>query len=91
MEHRHIEIGDILTVTAAVSVLERGKDRDFVEMMNRLSKAPHSRDADNALVAAENAEVYGRSKMLIACIKKWRAEQPKPEADDEAPAPTPAP
>lgn len=74
MEHRHIEVdGDILTITAAVLILERGKDSDFIAMMHKLSKAPFSRDADNALVAAENAEVYGRSKMLIACINKWRA------------------
>ncbi|NTF17998.1 hypothetical protein G6L37_06245 [Agrobacterium rubi] len=72
MEHRHIETGDILTVAAVESVLERGRDREFIAMMNGLRAEPFSRSADNALVAAEGTDVYGRSKMLTACIEKWR-------------------
>jgi hypothetical protein len=72
LEHRHIETGDILTVAAAESVIERGKDREFIAMMHSLHDNPFSRDADNALTAAEGTEVYGRSKMVRECILKWR-------------------
>jgi hypothetical protein len=72
LEHRHIETGDILTVAAAESVIERGKDREFIAMMHSLHEDPFSRDADNALTAAEGTEVYGRSNMVRACILKWR-------------------
>jgi hypothetical protein len=74
LEHRHIETGDVLTVAAAESVIERGKDHEFISMMHALHADPFSRDADNALSAAEGTEVYGRSKMVRACILKWRKD-----------------
>ena len=74
MEFRHIEIGGILTVTAAQAIIERGKDRELVQMMRALHEDPFSRDADNAITAAREADTYGRSRMVIECIEKWRSE-----------------
>lgn len=73
MEHRHIVTDDaVLTVAAAESILQRGKDADVVAMMHRLRREPFSQSADNALVAAENVEVYGFSAMVKTCLQRWR-------------------
>lgn len=75
MDHRHIDTDDsILTVAAIVSIMERGKDRDVIQMMKRLRREPFSQSADNALHAADQFEVYGISKMIKECLNRWRSE-----------------
>lgn len=73
MKHRHIDSDDkILTVAAIESILERGTDAEVMALMRRLKDEPHSQSADNALIAAENTNVYGISTMIKECIQRWR-------------------
>jgi len=75
MDHRHIDTDDsILTVAAIVSIMERGTDRDVMDLMRRLRSEPFSQTADNALVAAEEVYVYGTSKLIRDCLAEWRNE-----------------
>jgi len=79
MRHRHIDIdGDILSVTAVASIIERGQHHDIVAMMRKLRADPFSKSADNALMAAENSDVYGYPTMIRECIAQWRREHGAP-------------
>lgn len=74
MQHRHIVTdGSVITVAAAESILDRGRDADFIALMRRLRKEPHSVSANNALVAAE-ASSSGNAEILKRCLAEWRGE-----------------
>lgn len=76
MLHRHLNISEHDWSMAAVeSILERGTDRDVIELLKVVRKDPYGPAADAVLTAVPHLNVYGYPTLFKTAITEWRIER----------------
>jgi len=76
MIHRHLNISENdWSVTAVESILERGSDRDILDLLKTVRKDPFGPAAEAVLKAMPHMHVYGYPALFRTAITSWRAEK----------------
>ena len=76
MLHRHLENSENdWSLTAVSSILERGSDRDVIDLLRTVRREPFGRAAEAVLRSVPHLNVYGYPALFRTAIARWRAEK----------------